>query len=343
MAAAGDTNGYNTKPTEDQLRSIGELVSGKDIFIFNAEGVFSEKIRPKDCHRFRGQSLFLGSFEAINSLPRGGITIASLANNHVLDCGREGLRETIQGLRKRGILTVGAGGNAAEACKPLMIAINGLNVAVLAYLEMDPAVLNYIGADPDWFSAGRNKGGVASWKLCDGQKQIAEIRKEADIILVFVHMHHTIYSWTEMPSAASVLFVKDLLDAGADVVLGSGPHFPQGIIRNSKGIAVLSLGNFLLNPDYNLPEKGRRSVLADFTISNDSLRLAVVPLRLDILGIPQVSLQEDAKIILNRIVSLSEEVGSVLEVRGERGYVEMQKIPRNSTPGPDISNGEQIK
>ena len=340
IAAVGDFNGYNTMQTESQLKSIGKLLSGKDIFIFNAEGVFSKKLHFKDCHRFRNQSLFLGSSEVIDSLPRAEITIASLANNHVLDCGQEGLLETMQELKKHGITPVGAGENVQEACKPLILGIKGLNVAVLAYLEMAPAVLTYIGMVPDWFSSDHSKGVVASWKLCDGQKQIAEIRKVADIVLVFVHMHHTKFSWTETPSTASILFVKNILDAGADIVIGSGPHVPQGIISSDKGVGLLSLGNFLLHPDYRMPEKGRRSMLANFIISNNSLKLVIVPLRLDNLGIPRVALQEDAGVILNRIISLSDELGTTLQVKGEGGYLEMHRMPINGSPGANIHNGE---
>lgn len=78
IAAVGDTNGYNTTmQAKGQLKSIEELLSGKDILIFNAEGVFSEKIHSKDCHRFKHQSLFLSSLEVIDSLPRGEMAIAS--------------------------------------------------------------------------------------------------------------------------------------------------------------------------------------------------------------------------------------------------------------------------
>ncbi len=335
IAATGDTNGYNTMPTEDQLGSVAAFISGKDIFTFNAEGVFSEKLNPKDCHKFRNQSLFLGSPAVIDSLPRGKITVASLANNHILDCGQNGLIETILELRKRGIETVGAGENAEEACRPLMLNIKGLNVAVLAYLEIDPKVLDYIGMNPAWFLAGNNKAGVASWKLCNGQKKIAEIRKEADIILALVHMHQSTFSWTDIPDAEGVLFVKKMLDSGADIVLGSGAHFPQGVISNNKGIAVFSLGNFLMHPDNGMPEKGYRSFLADFTISNDSMGLTVVPLRLDIRGIPKVVSEGDANIIINRIVALSYQLGTTMEMREDRGYVEIKRIPPGNLPEPN--------
>lgn len=341
MVAAGDTSGYRAMPTESELKSVRELISGRDIFIFNAEGVFSKKLHLEDCHRFRNQSLFMGSLEVIDNLPRGDITVASLANNHALDCGREGILETMQEFKKRGILTVGAGGNLREACNPVMLVIKGLHVAVLSYLEIDPVVQDYIGMDPDWFSGGTNRRSVASWKLCNGQKQIEAIRKEADIVLVFVHMHNTIHSWSETPDEPSVSLVKNILDAGADVVLGSGSHFPQGIMRHDRNVALLSLGNFLLQPDYNMPEKGHRSMLADFAISHERISLALVPLRLDIRGIPRIALQEDAGIILNRLVFLSDQLGTALEIRKERGYMEMQRIPINSLLKPNIYNSGQ--
>lgn len=184
IAAVGDFSGHNIMETENLSDSIGKLPSGQDIFIFNAEGVFSRKLRSKDCPRFRHQTLFLGSSQVMDSLPLADITIASLANNHVLDCGQEGLLETMHGLKNRGMMPVGAGENAEQACKPLILQLKGLNIAVLAYLEIEPAAMSYIGMAPDWFSSDSSNAAVASWKLCNGQKQIAEIRKVADIVLV---------------------------------------------------------------------------------------------------------------------------------------------------------------
>ncbi len=340
IAAVGDANGYNTMQAEGQLKDVRELISGKDIFIFNAEGVFSKKLSSKDCHRFKNQSLFLSSSQVIDSLPRAAITIASLANNHVLDCGGEGLLETMKEFRERGIMTVGAGEKVREACKPLILDVKGLKLAVLAYLEMDRAVLDYIGMAPDRFSSDDSMGVIASWDLCKGQKLISDIRREADIVMVFVHMHHTKFSWTEVPSTTSILFVNKILNAGADIVVGTGPHIPQGIIRSNRGVALLSLGNFLMNPDYNMPEKGHRSMLADFTMSNDRLDLYVVPLRLDLLGIPLIASQEDGGIILKRIVTLSDKLGTTLQRRGERGHLEIQRMPINSSPTANMHNAE---
>ncbi len=158
--------------------------------------------------------------------------------------------------------------------------------------------------------------------------------------MVFAHMHQTKPSWTETQSIKSILFVKNILNAGADIVIGTGPHVPQGILRSDRGVALLSLGNFLMRPDYRMPEEGHRAVLADFTISNDRLKLAIVPLRLDILGIPRITSEEDGGFILNRIVSLSDQLGTTLEIRGERGYLEIQRIPINGSPTANMHNGK---
>ena len=336
LAAVGDTTGYTIALAEGQREGIRGLLSGKDIFVFNAEGVFSKRLHQGDCQSFRHQSLFLGPPEEIDSLPRGRITVASLANNHVLDCGVEGMRETMQAFKEHGIMTVGAGGNLREACGPLMLDVKGFHVAVLAYFEMDQSVFAYIGAAPEQFLAGRDKSGVASWQSCNGQERIEELRKKADVILVLVHMHHAINSWTDTPNDASILFAKKIIDAGADIVIGSGPHVPQGIMRRDRGVSLLSLGNFLFQPRHDIPERSRRSLGVDLAISDDRINLVIVPLRLDILGQPRVALPGDADMILKRVASLSDQLGTPLRIRGERGYLEIQRTKGEGSSGADV-------
>ena len=90
-----------------------------------------------------------------------------------------------------------------------------------------------------------------------------------------------------------------------------------------------------------MPEKGHRSVLANFIVSDDSLKLVIVPLRLDILGIPHVALRDDAGIILNRIVALSGQLGTTIQVREGRGHLEMRRMPINSPSEANIHTGER--
>jgi len=76
-----------------------------------------------------------------------------------------------------------------------------------------------------------------------------------------------------------------------------------------------------------MPEKAHRSMLAKVTISPDSLTLAVLPLRLDDSGRPRVPPSQEASQILRDIATLSAALGTYVEIRGDIGYVTVQRRP----------------
>jgi len=321
IAAVGDTNGYNIlqggEDQEDPLQEVRGLLGEQDVFIFNFEGILlSEEPPPGTCRRFPGQSLFYSLSPIADFLHPTQLTIATLANNHILDCGSQGIKETVHELASRGILTVGAGENSEQACKPVRLQVNGVGLAIVAYLAMEP----------DWFYARSDQPGAASWDECVGERQLAELKAEGNIVVVALHLHLG-PGWAEWPSSDHVSLVKRVLAAGADVVIAHGPHVPQGILQSNGGIALLSLGNFLFRPDYPMPEKAHRSMLAKVTISPDSLTLAVLPLRLDDSGRPRVPSSQEASQILRDIASLSAALGTYVEIRGDIGYVTVQRRP----------------
>jgi hypothetical protein len=320
IAAVGDTNGYDILPGAEldaPLKGIRGLTAGDDVFIFNSEGIFSENLPDGVCRGFPRQSLFRASPDVLDLLPAGRFRVASLANNHILDCGREGLIKTMQEMKKRGILTLGAGEDLSEACGPLRVKVNGMHLTILSYLDMES----------DRFYASDDTAGAASWTRCDGQKQIAGAREDGEIILVFLHIHHG-SSWIGRSYPSAVSMVKDILAAGADIVIATGPHVPQGILKADGGLAILSLGNFLFQQDRPMPEEAYHSVLADLNISEESMRLFLTPLRLNAAGIPEVAAHEDALQIIWEILSLSRTLGTEVELRGDRVYLEVKRRSR---------------
>ncbi len=319
IAAVGDTNGYNIfrigRPQEDPLQEVGDLLREHDIFILNFEGILlSKQPPPGTCRKWPRQSLFYSSPRIADFLRLTNLTIATLANNHILECGNHGIEETARGLTRRGILTVGAGDNSKQACKPVRLQVNGIGLAVVAYLAMRP----------DRFSARSDRPGAASWEECEGEKQLAELAAAGDIVVAVLHLHLG-PGWTERSRPDHIAFVQRVLDAGADVVIAHGPHVPQGIFQSNGRVALLSLGNFLFRPDYQMPEKAHRSMVAKVTISPDSLTLALLPLRLDEFGRPQIPSSRDASRILREIVALSSSLGTNVEIRGDIGYVKVQR------------------
>ena len=165
IAAVGDTNGYNLlrfgPDTQDPLEDVRDLLRQHDVFIFNYEGVIlSETPSPGRCRAWPRQSSFHNPPWIAGFLRPTPVAIATLATNHILECGPEGIEETIRELSRQRILTVGAGRNADEACRPVRVAVNGVRLAILAYLAMNA----------DWFLAKSERAGAASWDECRGEQ-----------------------------------------------------------------------------------------------------------------------------------------------------------------------------
>jgi poly-gamma-glutamate synthesis protein (capsule biosynthesis protein) len=319
IVAVGDTNGYNILQDDrnqgDPLQEVRGLLKDNDVFIFNFEGVLLPNEPPPGiCRRFPRQSLFY-TFPWIASFLRPTqFTIATLANNHILDCGSYGIQETIRELVSRKILTVGAGKNSEQACKPVRLQVNGFNLAVVAYLAMKS----------DWLLAESNGAGSASWEKCVGERQLAELKASEDIIVVSLHLHLGT-GWTKQSPPAHIALVRRILAAGADVVIAHGPHVPQGILQNDGQLALLSLGNFLFRPDYRMPREAHHSIMAKVTVSPNSFDLILLPLILDASGKPRVPSSQEAFEILRDVATLSAEFGTTVEIRRDKGYVTVRR------------------
>lgn len=321
IVAVGDTNGYNILPSgenqEDPLQGIKGLLGNQDIFIFNFEGVLLSEDAPTDiCHQFPRQSLFRSSPHIADFLHPTDYTIATLANNHILDCGSCGIQETIRELTSRGILTVGAGENSQSACQPIQLRVNGVSLVIMSYLAIEP--------NP--FSAGPNTAGAATWEECSKQGQLSELAARGGIVIVALHLHLG-QGWTDQPPSDHITLIQHVLDAGADIVIAHGPHVPQGIMVSDGRVALLSLGNFLFRPDYQMPKEAHQTIMAKVTISPDSLSIALLPLMLDDSGRPMVPPLKEASQILRHIADLSAELGTTIEIREQTGYI---TVPRQT-------------
>lgn len=208
--------------------------------------------------------------------------------------------------------------NSELAYKPIRQQVNGISLAVAAYLAIEP----------NYFSAAPNEAGAASWQENSVEWQIAELAATEDIVVVALHLHLG-QGWTDQPSPDCISIVKRILDTGADVVIAHGPHVPQGIIISNGRVALLSLGNFLFCPDYQMPDEAHDSIMAKMTISRDSLDVALLPLRLDDYGRPRIPARVEASRILRHIADLSTGLGTTVEIREETGYITIHRQPRS--------------
>lgn len=204
------------------------------------------------------------------SLRACGIDLVSVANNHAVDYGPDGLLDTVRACRDAGIATVGGGADLTEAFTPVLLDVNGVAVAVLGLAS----------TLPPGFAAGPGRPGVAPvhvqarffvdaitlaeqpgavpWvetrveeaDLAGAATEVARARELADLVIVQIHWGVP-HGWTGAFQGPLAEYQRPLghalIDAGADLVLGHHPHMVHGVERHGRGLIVYSLSHFLFH------------------------------------------------------------------------------------------------
>ncbi len=161
------------------------------------------------------------------SLTAARIDCCVLANNHVLDWGPDGLRDTLSTLQRAGIATTGAGRNAAEATAPAALGTStGVRLLVFAYACPSSGV-------PEHWQAGPDRAGVSflpelgASTLRRVGEDIRRVARPADIVMVSIHWGG---NWGYGISPRRRSFAQALVDrAGVHIVHGHSSHHPVGI------------------------------------------------------------------------------------------------------------------
>ncbi|MGW1882863.1 CapA family protein [Streptomyces sp. NPDC001970] len=152
--------------------------------------------------------------------------VCALANNHVLDFGRQGLEETLDVLREAGLGPAGAGRNGEEARRPVAVATRGGGRVLVLSCGMASAGV------PSRWAAGERRPGVdfvpdLSVRSADAlARRLAAVRKEGDLVVVSIHWGS---NWGYDVSQSQITFARRLVDGGVDVVHGHSSHHPRPV------------------------------------------------------------------------------------------------------------------
>lgn len=157
----------------------------------------------------------------------------SLANNHLMDFGEEGLRQTLGFLKQKTFSYGGAGTDLKEARQPMMLAEAGKRIAVFSCCERQ------FGLATD-SSAGVAEMGA--W-LFDA---IRSVKSSGSVDYVVVSCHAA-SEFSPFVSPRLRAFYHRLVDAGADIIHGHHSHVPQGWERYGDGVIFYGLGNFVVD------------------------------------------------------------------------------------------------
>ncbi|HVP95401.1 MAG TPA: CapA family protein [Methanoregulaceae archaeon] len=298
LAVVGDCNGYNLLKSGsgdiDPLLSVRPMINQSDVFVFNMEGVILRSDQLHSAVKYPNQSSFISPPVFAKYMKSENITVANLANNHILDGGATGIEETKNSLDKSGIMFLGAGSNAAEACQPLILTVKGTRIGFLSYDLINPSV----------FSAGRDTPGAGSFLICNVTKSIRYLKEKSDIVVVFLHWGEP---WSDSIDDYQMTIARQLSDTGADLVIGHHSHMLQGIGRYNNTLVFYGLGNFLLNTDYEMPPDSRKSMIAFIEIRDQKVQgCYLYPVVLDNNGFPQPAPGNERDNILLHLENLSE-------------------------------------
>ena len=182
--------------------------------------------------------------KTVAALKGSGVTATCLANNHTMDLGPEGLKETVSALDRGGIARTGAGLDLVEAERPLVWEIplgkRTIHVAILSGFEYRA---NY--DEKFEFYAGPGVPGV---NILDPNKAKAQVRSLKSripgiFVIAFPHWGKN-YAW-RTPDQARLAHA--LVDSGVDLVIGHGAHQLQEIERYRGKWILYGLGNFVFH------------------------------------------------------------------------------------------------
>src|SRR3954468_13268728 len=211
------------------LSRVRKYLGGADYTTGNLEGTLGHGGPSKcsgggsNCFAFQAPASYAAA------LARVGFDLFNLANNHSLDFGQSGLHQTLRALRAAGLRHTGLTGEVR------VVSIAGQRVAFLGF------------APYPWASPLTD--------VAAARRQIAAASRRAAIVVVFIHAgaegagethtpHGTEFAFGENRGAAR-RFAHSAVRAGADAVLGSGPHVLRGMECYRRRVIAYSLGNFV--------------------------------------------------------------------------------------------------
>ncbi len=189
--------------------------------------------------------------ELVGSLKKVGVEVVSLANNHIMDQGVQGLKNTLYNLHKAGVTYVGVGRTKHEAAKITYRKAHGLRIAFLAYTynsnkHLPPGRPSAPGVNILRMNSQRDLHKVV--------RKVQEARMNADLVVVSLHWG---IEYRKEPTAWQKKAAAHIMEAGADIILGHHPHVLQPIEWYTtkdarRGVIAYSLGNFISSQNYGV-------------------------------------------------------------------------------------------
>ena len=241
---------------------VDSLFRQADVVVGNLECPVTRVEAPvQKLYCFRGEPQWLDALKA------HGFTHLNMANNHTVDQGRRGLRDTWQNVSRAGMVPVGTGENMAEASRPVLLASAPREVWLVASLRMSLENFPFL----------KDRPCVSQLPFDSLVTQVQRLRAEKPRAVIVVSLHwgaeHTLKPMPQQRQQA-----RRLIDAGADLLVCHHTHTLQTVEEYRGKRIYYSIGNFIFDPSQPV---NRQSCVVRLNVTADDLSVETLPVTID--------------------------------------------------------------
>ena len=249
------------------FEKIVNILSQEDIVFGNLEVVLSDygKKNSYDSLMLRGNPYF------VNQLKNSNFKLLNIANNHIQQHGDSPFYNTIDILQQNKIKIIGV-----DDFQPQIIESKGIKLGFFGYSlrhgEYNSKVL---------YSQGNKKKIIS---------EINKVKNKVDYIIISLHWGD---EYINLPSISQISFAHDIIDAGADIILGHHPHVLQPVEKYKGGIIAYSLGNFVSDMCSEITKKSM--ILKIIFKQNQINKVELIPIYINKNYQPEISTNKEIK------------------------------------------------
>lgn len=233
------------------------VLAQADFRVFNLECPLADKEAPI----MKNGPNLIAPTSTINAIKGIKTDLLSLANNHILDQGEQGLCSTLETLAAHSISYVGAGRNLNQASKPFIVTNERLSFGI------------YACAEHEFTIATDDSAGANPFDPLESLDHINDLKNKCDYVIVLYHGGKEHYRY---PSPDLKKICHKIMDKGADLVVCQHSHCIGAFEEYNAGTIVYGQGNFLF--DDSQSELWQTSLLIKVTVTGQGLSIDYIPI-----------------------------------------------------------------
>ena len=256
-------------------KELYEILKQSDLNVFNLEVPLTDVETPivKFGNNLIAPTKTIHGYKALEPI------FLTLANNHSLDQGEEGLTSTLNLLKNQDIAHAGAGSSLKEAKKPFIFEKEGIRIGF------------YLCAEHEFTVASCHTMGANPFDVLESFDEVLALKEQCDYVIVLYHGGKEFYRY---PSPMLQRYCRKFIDRGANLVMCQHNHCVGSREDYNGGSIIYGQGNFIFNSEFYINHKEfvKDSLLIRVEATKDSFIVSEVPIRSTEMGTRQATESE---------------------------------------------------